>query len=195
MSPDRGCAGRGQRPARSAGAGLSLQREVAGPRQQLRRRRPIAHATGPGLTLNGASGLPTVQDRLMADAMKPLEKVLAEADTVIRVRLKEIGLEVPHLVVAVTPNGEVVLRSKRQSRLRSFSEDLKNIADELDVARAGGHSALICSLAAGGAPALSVAGRPIDQAVRCRLCRPLACWRARRPAPSSWRSPSPCSSR
>jgi len=73
----------------------------------------------------------------MADAMKPLEKVLAEADTVIRVRLKEIGLEVPHLVVAVTPNGEVVLRSKRQSRLRSFSEDLKNIADELDVARAG----------------------------------------------------------
>jgi hypothetical protein len=47
----------------------------------------------------------------MADAMKPLEKVLAEADTVIRVRLKEIGLEVPHLVVAVTPNGEVVLRS------------------------------------------------------------------------------------
>jgi len=48
-------------------------------------------------------------------------------------RLKEIGLEVPHLIVAVTPDGEVVLRSNvSPDVLRSFGEDLKNIANELE---------------------------------------------------------------
>jgi len=47
----------------------------------------------------------------MADVVRTLESVLAEADVLVRLRLKEIGLEVPHLVVAVTPDGEVVLRS------------------------------------------------------------------------------------
>ena len=69
----------------------------------------------------------------MADTIKPLEKVLAEADAVIRVRLKEIGLSVPHVVIAVTRDGEVVLRSNvSPDVLRSFGEDLKNIADELE---------------------------------------------------------------
>ena len=55
------------------------------------------------------------------------------ATTCFRLRLKEIGLEVPHLVVAVTPDGEVVLRSNvNPDVLRSFGEDLKNIADELE---------------------------------------------------------------
>jgi hypothetical protein len=50
-------------------------------------------------------------------------------------RLKEAGLEVPHLVVAVTPDGEVVLRSNvSPDALRSFGKDLKNIADELEAA-------------------------------------------------------------
>ncbi|SEP44924.1 hypothetical protein SAMN02990966_06396 [Rhodospirillales bacterium URHD0017] len=41
--------------------------------------------------------------------------------------------KVPHLVVAVTPDGEVVLRSNvSPDALRSFGEDLKNIADELE---------------------------------------------------------------
>jgi hypothetical protein len=45
--------------------------------------------------------------------------------------LKEIGLEVPHLVVAVTPDGDVVLRTNvSPDVLRSFGEDLKNIDDE-----------------------------------------------------------------
>ena len=80
-----------------------------------------------------AADVLAVQDRRMADAIKPLEQVLAEADVVIRVRLKEIGLEVPHLVIAATPNGEVVLRSNvSPDVLRSFGEDLKNIADELE---------------------------------------------------------------
>jgi len=67
----------------------------------------------------------------MTDAVRTLEKVLTEADVLIRLRLKEIGLEVPHLIVAVTPDGEVVLRSNvSPDVLRSFSEDLKNIANE-----------------------------------------------------------------
>jgi hypothetical protein len=63
----------------------------------------------------------------MADVVQTLESVLAEADVLVRLRLKEIDLEVPHLVVAVT-----LLRSNvSPDGLRSFSEDLKNIADEL----------------------------------------------------------------
>ena len=39
-------------------------------------------------------------------------------------------------LVAVTPDGEVVLRSNvSPDVLRSFGEDLKNIADELDAAQ------------------------------------------------------------
>jgi hypothetical protein len=69
----------------------------------------------------------------MPDTAQILKKVLGEADALIRVRLKEIGLEVPHLVIAVTPDGEVVLRSNvSPDVLRSFGEDLKNIADELE---------------------------------------------------------------
>jgi hypothetical protein len=69
----------------------------------------------------------------MADVVRTLENVLAEADVLVRLRLKEIGLEVPHLVVAVTPDGEVVLRSNvSPDLLRSLGEDLKNIADELE---------------------------------------------------------------
>jgi hypothetical protein len=33
----------------------------------------------------------------------------------VRLRLKEIGLEVPHLVIAVTPDGEVVLRGNART--------------------------------------------------------------------------------
>jgi hypothetical protein len=69
----------------------------------------------------------------MPDVVRALESVLAEAVVLVRLRLKEIGLEVPHLFVAVTPNGEVVLRSNvRPDVLRSFGEDLKNTADELE---------------------------------------------------------------
>jgi hypothetical protein len=41
----------------------------------------------------------------MAD-VRTLGEVLAEADALIRLRLKDIGLEVPHLVIAVTPEGD-----------------------------------------------------------------------------------------
>jgi hypothetical protein len=71
----------------------------------------------------------------MADVVRTLGEALAEADALIRLRLKEGNLNVPHLVVAVTPDGEVVLRSNvSPDALRSFGEDLKNIADELQAA-------------------------------------------------------------
>jgi hypothetical protein len=61
-----------------------------------------------------------------------LGEILSEADALIRERQKDRGLEFPHLVVAVTPDGKVVLRSNvSPDGLRSFSEDLKDIADEL----------------------------------------------------------------
>jgi hypothetical protein len=68
----------------------------------------------------------------MADTVQVLEEVLAEADALIRQRLKERGLDVPHLVIAVTPDGQVGLRSNvTPDGLRSFGEDLINMADEL----------------------------------------------------------------
>jgi hypothetical protein len=64
------------------------------------------------------------------DAAAILEEILGEADAIIRRRLEECGLEVPHLVIAVTPDGQVVLRSNvSPDVLRSFGEDLKNVAD------------------------------------------------------------------
>jgi hypothetical protein len=67
------------------------------------------------------------------DTVRAIEKILGEADRLIRRRLGESHLEVPHLVIAVTPEGEVVLRSNvSPDVLRSFGDDLKNVADELE---------------------------------------------------------------
>jgi hypothetical protein len=67
------------------------------------------------------------------DAAASLQEILGEADALIRQRLHDRGLELSHLVIAVTPDGQVVLRSNVSADvLRSFGEDLKNIADELE---------------------------------------------------------------
>ena len=42
------------------------------------------------------------------DAAAILEEILDEADALIRQRLKDRALELPHLVIAVTPDDEVV---------------------------------------------------------------------------------------
>ena len=61
-----------------------------------------------------------------ADVVRTLENVR------VRLRLKEIGLEVPHLIVAVTLDGKVVLRSNvSPDVLRSHGEDLIDVAGEL----------------------------------------------------------------
>ena len=67
----------------------------------------------------------------MEDPATIIDEILGEADALIRRRLQERGLEVPHLVVAVTPNDEVVLRSNVPSEeLASFGKDLQHVVDE-----------------------------------------------------------------
>ena len=61
-----------------------------------------------------------------------LEQILGEADALIRRRLEEAGLEVPHLIVAATPDSEVVLRSNvSMDVVKAFGEDLQKLADEI----------------------------------------------------------------
>jgi len=68
-----------------------------------------------------------------------LEKVLGDADEEIRRQLSEHELEVPHLVIAVTPDSEVILRSNvSPDVLRSFAQDLIDVADELEAAPESG---------------------------------------------------------
>ncbi len=69
----------------------------------------------------------------MTDDAKVLEEVLGEADEIIRRRLQERGLQVPHLVIGVTPDSRVVLRSNvSPDVLRSFGKDLIDVADQLE---------------------------------------------------------------
>ena len=61
-----------------------------------------------------------------------LGEILSEADALIRLRLKEQGLDLPHLVVGATPDNQIVVRSNGDAEvMRSFGEDLMTIADEL----------------------------------------------------------------
>jgi hypothetical protein len=67
------------------------------------------------------------------DIVRVIERIVGDADELIRRRLDESQLEVPHLVIAVTPVSELVLRSNDSpDLLRAFGEDLKNVADELE---------------------------------------------------------------
>ena len=73
-------------------------------------------------------------DRGMSqDAPAILDEILGEADALIRLRLKEQGLELPHLVVGATPDNQIVVQSNGDAEvMRSFGEDLKSVADELE---------------------------------------------------------------
>jgi hypothetical protein len=67
------------------------------------------------------------------DAAAILGEILSEADALIRLRLKEQNLELPHLVVGATPGNQIVVRSNGDREvMRSFGEDLQNVADETD---------------------------------------------------------------
>ena len=69
----------------------------------------------------------------MTDPAAALQAILGEAGALIRRRLEDINLAVPHIVMAVTPEGEVILRSNVPPEvLRSFGDDLINVADELE---------------------------------------------------------------
>jgi hypothetical protein len=78
------------------------------------------------------------------DAVAILDEILSEADALIHERLKDRDLELPHLVIAVTPDGQIVLRSNVSADvLRSFGENLKNVADELEAPPKPGDTTLI----------------------------------------------------
>ena len=62
-----------------------------------------------------------------------LEQILGEADSLVRRRLEEAGLDAPHLLVAVTPDSEVILRSNvGMDGMKALGEDLQKLADEID---------------------------------------------------------------
>jgi hypothetical protein len=68
----------------------------------------------------------------MKDTADILGEILGEADALIRQRLKDRDLELPHLVIAVTPDGPVILsRNVSPDVLRSFGEDLLTFADDV----------------------------------------------------------------
>jgi hypothetical protein len=68
----------------------------------------------------------------MNDTIGILEEILGEADALIRQREKDRGIRFPHLVVAVTPEGQIVHRSNVSPEgLRSFSGDLERVANGL----------------------------------------------------------------
>jgi hypothetical protein len=61
-----------------------------------------------------------------------LEAVLSEIDGLLRRRLEENQLVVPHLLIAATKDGQAVLRSNVDpDTLRSIGEDIIEIADEI----------------------------------------------------------------
>jgi hypothetical protein len=61
-----------------------------------------------------------------------LDEILNEADALIRQRLKEKGIDLPHLVVGATPDDQIVVRTNGDPDVvRSFGEDLKKVAGKL----------------------------------------------------------------
>ena len=70
----------------------------------------------------------------MRDPADILDEVLGEADALIRRRLKERGIQFPHLVVAVIPGGQVIWYSNvSPDCLVSFGEDLINVASAFEM--------------------------------------------------------------
>ena len=57
------------------------------------------------------------------DAAAILGEILSEADALIRLRLKEQGLELPHLVVGATPDNQIV--GEAMATMRSCARSVK----------------------------------------------------------------------
>lgn len=68
----------------------------------------------------------------MAD-VDVLEQILSDLDTELRDRLKAAGLDVPHLLLAIAPDGAGVIRSNVGPKdLQTMAKDLDDIARQVD---------------------------------------------------------------
>ena len=67
----------------------------------------------------------------MKDPVIAIEKVLSDADALIRRRMKALGLEVHHVILAVAPDGAGIIRSNiGPDGLGEMSVMLKEIAKQ-----------------------------------------------------------------
>ena len=72
------------------------------------------------------------------DAAAKLEQILIEADDLIRRRLTESGLEVMHVILAMTQDGMGVVRTNvGPELLRSMGEELVDVSGRIEPPRPG----------------------------------------------------------
>ena len=73
-------------------------------------------------------------DRSMPqDAAAKLEQIMTEADDLIRQRLEESGLEVMHVILAITQDGMGVVRTNvGPELLRSMGEELIDVSGRIE---------------------------------------------------------------
>ena len=67
----------------------------------------------------------------MKDLAIAIEKILSDADALIRRRIKALGIEAPHVILAVAPDGAGIIRSNvGPDGLGEISAMLKDIAEQ-----------------------------------------------------------------
>jgi hypothetical protein len=67
----------------------------------------------------------------MKDLAIAIEKILSDADALIRRRIKALGIEAPHVILAVAPDGAGIIRSNvGPDGLGEISTMLKDIAEQ-----------------------------------------------------------------
>jgi hypothetical protein len=67
------------------------------------------------------------------DPVRSIEKILGDADALIRRRLKTAGLEAQHVILAVRPDGLGIIRSNvAPGGLTEMAEMLKDIAGQAE---------------------------------------------------------------
>jgi hypothetical protein len=72
------------------------------------------------------------------NAAAKLEQILTEADDLIRRRLEESGLEVMHVIIAMTEGGLGVVRTNvGPELLRSMGEELVDVSSRIEPPRPG----------------------------------------------------------
>jgi hypothetical protein len=63
-----------------------------------------------------------------------IEKILSDADALIRRRMKALGVEAPHVILAVAPDGAGIIRGNvGRDGLSEISAMLKDIAEQAAV--------------------------------------------------------------